>query len=48
MEVLYIMIPVTFLLSGGALLACVWSIKKGQYDDLDTPPMRILNDNNEK
>lgn len=45
MEVLYIMIPITFLLSGGALIACLWSIKKGQYDDLDTPSRKILNDN---
>lgn len=44
MEALYIMIPLTLLLSGSALVACIWAIKKGQFDDVDTPPLRILND----
>jgi len=44
MEALYIMIPLTFLLSGSALFACLWAIKKGQYDDIETPPLRILNE----
>jgi cbb3-type cytochrome oxidase maturation protein len=44
MEALYIMIPITLLLSGTALVACIWAIQKGQFDDIDTPPMRILND----
>lgn len=44
MEVLYIMIPFTLLLSGTALVACIWAISKGQYDDVETPPLRILND----
>ena len=38
------MIPITLLLSGTALIACLWAIKKGQYDDIDTPPERILNE----
>jgi cbb3-type cytochrome oxidase maturation protein len=44
MEALYIMIPLTLLLSGSALVACIWAIRKGQFDDVDTPPLRILND----
>lgn len=44
MEALYIMIPLTLLLSGTALVACLWAISKGQFDDVDTPPLRILND----
>lgn len=44
MEALYIMIPITLLLSGSALVACIWAIQKGQFDDVDTPPLRILND----
>jgi cbb3-type cytochrome oxidase maturation protein len=47
MEALYIMIPLTLLLSGTALVACIWAIHKGQFDDVDTPPMRILHDNDE-
>lgn len=47
MEALYVMIPLTLLLSGSALVACLWAIRKGQFDDVDTPPLRILNDNDE-
>lgn len=44
MEALYIMIPITLILSGTALAACIWAIQKGQFDDVDTPPLRILHD----
>lgn len=44
MEALYFMIPITFLLSGSALAACLWAISKGQYDDMETPPLRLFNE----
>lgn len=44
MSVLYIALPVALLLGGSALLACILCIKTGQYDDLETPAVRILND----
>lgn len=47
MEALYIMIPITLLLSGAALAACVWAIQKGQFDDTETPAYRILNDDDD-
>lgn len=47
MEALYIMIPITLVLSGTALAACVWAIQKGQFDDTETPALRILNDHEE-
>lgn len=37
------MIPITLCLSGLALVACIWAIRSGQFDDLDTPQLRILN-----
>jgi cbb3-type cytochrome oxidase maturation protein len=46
MEALYIMIPITLLLSGIALAACIWAVTNGQFDDLETPQMRILNNEN--
>lgn len=44
MEALYIMIPLTLLLSGTALAGCIWAIKRGQFDDVETPPLRMLDD----
>jgi cbb3-type cytochrome oxidase maturation protein len=36
------------MLSGVALLACIWAIKRGQFDDLETPQLRMLEpDSNE-
>jgi cbb3-type cytochrome oxidase maturation protein len=34
------------LVAGGFLLAFIWAVKSGQYDDQYTPSVRILFDNN--
>lgn len=44
LEVLYLLIPVTFILAVLALGMFVWAIHAGQFDDLETPAMRILFD----
>ncbi|WP_146409561.1 cbb3-type cytochrome oxidase assembly protein CcoS [Allorhodopirellula heiligendammensis] len=44
MSVLYVALPLALLLGGGGLLACVLCIRSGQYDDLDTPAVRMLID----
>ena len=44
MSILYILIPLALALSGLALAAYIWTARAGQYDDLDTPPLRILSD----
>ena len=44
MSVLYIALPIALLLGGGGLIACLYCIRDGQYDDLDSPSVRILVD----
>jgi cbb3-type cytochrome oxidase maturation protein len=44
MSVLYIALPVALLLGGSALLACLACIRSGQYEDLETPSIKLLND----
>jgi cbb3-type cytochrome oxidase maturation protein len=44
MSVLYIALPLALGLGGAALWACVHCIRSGQFEDLDTPPMRMLID----
>ena len=44
MSVLYLVLPLALMLVGGAVLAFVWSAKSGQYDDLETPAVRVLHD----
>lgn len=42
MNALFILIPATVLLVGIALWAFFWAIDAGQFDDLDTPALEIL------
>jgi cbb3-type cytochrome oxidase maturation protein len=44
MSVLFIVLPLALLLVGCAVWAYVWSVRQGQYDDLDTPAVRMLHD----
>ena len=44
MEVLVYLIPIAIGLGGIALAAFLWSIKSGQFDDMDGAASRILFD----
>lgn len=44
MSVLTIMLPLAFLLAAGALIAFVRAAREGQFDDLETPAIRMLDD----
>ena len=47
MDVLVYLIPIALLLGGIGLAAFLWSLKSGQYDDLDGAAHRILIDEEE-
>jgi cbb3-type cytochrome oxidase maturation protein len=42
LEALYLLIPVSVLLAAVALALFLWAMLTGQFDDLETPPLRIL------
>jgi cbb3-type cytochrome oxidase maturation protein len=44
MSSLIYLVPLALILGGGALWAFLWSLKSGQYDDLDGAAERILLD----
>lgn len=44
MNILALMIPISLLLSFGFLLTFLFLIENGQFDDLETPALRILED----
>jgi cbb3-type cytochrome oxidase maturation protein len=44
MSILYVLIPLALLILGGAVWAFFWAVGSGQFDDLDTPAVRILMD----
>ncbi|MGY8991950.1 MAG: cbb3-type cytochrome oxidase assembly protein CcoS [Rhodospirillales bacterium] len=45
MSVLGYLLPAALFLGLLGLIAFLWSLKSGQYDDLDGAAVRILNDN---
>ncbi len=47
MTSLLLLIPLALLLGGLGLLAFLWALKSGQFDDLDGAAYRILFDEDE-
>jgi cbb3-type cytochrome oxidase maturation protein len=48
MSVIIILLAFSLLVAGGFLLAFLWSVKSGQYDDKYTPSVRMLFDDDIK
>lgn len=48
MSVLYLVVPLAILLAGVAVAAFVWATRRGQFDDLQTPAIRALQDDSER
>jgi cbb3-type cytochrome oxidase maturation protein len=47
MEILYLLVPLAVILAGVIVWAFLWSIRSGQFDDLEGPAHRILMDDDE-
>ena len=48
MSILYFLIPLALVILGAAVWAFFWAVGSGQFDDLDTPAMRIVLDDDSK
>jgi cbb3-type cytochrome oxidase maturation protein len=48
MEVIIILLSASILIAAGFLIAFIWSVKNGQYDDDYSPSVRMLFDNKTK
>jgi len=44
MSVLYILLPLAIVMAAAALTAFIIFVRRGHFDDLDTPPLRMLYD----
>lgn len=44
MSILYIAIPVALMVASAAIIAFVIQVQSGQYDDMQTPSIRMLFD----
>jgi len=47
MSVLFIALPVALVLVTASITAFTWAMRRGQFDDLDTPAVRILHDSDD-
>jgi len=48
MSVVAILIGFSLLVAGGFLVAFLWAVRTGQYDDKHTPAIRMLIDDTNK
>jgi cbb3-type cytochrome oxidase maturation protein len=48
MSAMYLLIFFSLLIATGFVIAFIWAIKSGQYDDKYTPSVRILFDDSPK
>lgn len=44
MSVIFIVLPLAVVLAGVAIWGFIWATRGGQFDDLDTPPLRAVHD----
>jgi cbb3-type cytochrome oxidase maturation protein len=44
MELVFFLLPLSFLLATVAVVAFIWATRSGQFDDLETPAQRMLID----
>ena len=47
METIFVLLPLALLIAAIAVGFFIWAARSGQFDDLDTPAVRILFDDAE-
>ena len=47
MDIIYILVPLSLLLIGIAVLIFFWAVKSGQFEDMESPAHHILFDDDE-
>ncbi len=48
MNIIYVVLPLALIVVLAALLAYVWAAKSGQFDDLETPALRVVVEDSER
>jgi cbb3-type cytochrome oxidase maturation protein len=44
MAVMYVLLPAALLFAVAAVVVFAWAARSGQFDDLETPALRVLGD----
>ena len=45
---MFVLLPASLLFAAAAVIVFAWAARSGQFDDLETPAMRILGDDDPK
>jgi cbb3-type cytochrome oxidase maturation protein len=48
MSVIFIVLPLALIVVLAAVAAFAWAARRGQFDDLETPAIRMLHDEDER
>jgi len=48
MSVIFIVLPLALIVVLAAVAAFTWAARRGQFDDLETPAIRMLHDEDER
>jgi cbb3-type cytochrome oxidase maturation protein len=44
MTVLFVLIPLALIIVAAAIGGFIWAARRGQFEDLETPALRVLHD----
>jgi cbb3-type cytochrome oxidase maturation protein len=47
-SVVYILLPVAVCLAAAGVAAFIWAVNQGQFDDMETPAVRMLHDDEQR
>ncbi len=42
MTALYLLVPLALLLATGSVAAFLWAVGRGEFEDLETPALRVV------
>ncbi len=48
MEIIFVLLPISLMLALCGLCAYLWGARNGQFDDLETPALKILTEENDE
>ena len=47
MDVVFVLLPLMLVLAGIGVAAFIWAVRSGQFEDLETPAVRLLFDDDD-
>ena len=48
LPILFLLVPIALALAGAGVYGFLWAVRNGQYEDVDTPSIRLILEDEEK